>query len=298
MSILVKPASTAARLRVHGTVVEDRFGPLHTRDTLLEWGSITKTVTATIASLLDREQLLSLDDPVREYLPRSLLPRSVTVSSLVSHTSGLSSLPADALTQWADLVDPYAKYTTAHFDEQVIPRLNAMRSRREGEFSYSNLGYAVLTRALERASGESWWTLARDRVLAPWGIADVALNHVGHLTERIRGRTPQLTTLTGRPRSTWTDTGPFVGAGGIMSTFDALEAYAQASRAHGHATRRDGWMRADGFWWHNGNNRDQGAYLGISDDGARIVTAHTIARRIGAADRIARRLLRAHGGGA
>ncbi|WP_144931401.1 beta-lactamase family protein [Kocuria marina] len=46
MSIFVRQRSTAFRLRQSGAVLTEDFGPLHRADTLLEWASVTKTVTA------------------------------------------------------------------------------------------------------------------------------------------------------------------------------------------------------------------------------------------------------------
>lgn len=55
-----------------------------------------------------------------------------------------------------------------------------------------------------------------------------------------------------------------------------------------------GWMRSATLWWHNGHNRDQGAFVGISDTGERVVTVHAVGHRVGASDRIATRLAQRH----
>lgn len=295
MSVLLRDRSIASRLRNDGRIVTETFGPLHgDRRSLLEWGSITKTVTAVLTRRLSARGAVDLSAPASEYLPDSGLPVWVDVRSLITHTSGLPAMPSDVLATWAERKNPFAKYTTARFDEQIVPRLGEEHTGRVGVYAYSNLGYAVLTRILEIVAGQTWWQLARESILNPWGVSDVAVNHVDQLDAVDRERTLELRTWTGAHRGTWIDTGPFVGAGGLLGTFDALERYAIAARANAGPGRPCGWMRSATLWWHNGHNRDQGAFVGISDTGERVVTVHAIGHRVGASDRIATRLVRRH----
>jgi len=88
---------------------------------MLEWGSITKTVTAHIAEQLDHAGTLDLSAPMSVYLPEMKLPREVDVRSLVTHPSGLPRLPHGIITSAAEACDPYAKYITTYFDAKVLP---------------------------------------------------------------------------------------------------------------------------------------------------------------------------------
>lgn len=287
MSWLVRTRSTAHRVRDGNAVTDESFGALHAGSPLLEWGSISKTVTAQIVRHLDDAGTIALSGPVREYLPETDLPPAVDVRSLVTHTSGLPRVPADIITSVADLRDPYAKYTNAHVDAEVLPGLERQRRGRLGTFAYSNLGYAVLTRLLERASGRDWWTLASDLVFGPLGIADVTVQPDPR-------RIPVLRTWTGAIRAQWTDTGPFIGAGGVHGTFDALERYAIGVTRAQRGAKPLGWMDSPRLWWHNGHNRDHGAFVGVSHDGTRVITVHTLGHGLGRADRIATKLDRRH----
>lgn len=286
----VREKSVAFRLREHGEVTAEEVGPLHRGSPMLEWGSVTKTVTAQITDRLADAGVLDLSWPVGRCLPEAGLPRSVDVRSLVTHTSGLPRVPADMLTTLAEARDPYAKYTTAFFDAEVLPALAGQHEGPVGRFAYSNLGYAVLTRLLEVVTGRDWWTLARDEVFAPLGITDVAIRPDPE-------RVPVMVSITGRVRRQWTDTGPFIGAGGVHGTFDALEAYAVAVARRTPGVKPSGWMDDPTLWWHNGHNRDHGAFIGVSHDGSRVVTVHTLGHRAGRADRIAARLERGRSGG-
>ena len=283
MSFLIRNRSIAFRIRDAGQKTDENFGTAHLGQPMLEWGSITKTVTARIAERLDEAGNLDLSAPVSDYLPTAKLPRSVDVRSLVTHTSGLPQLPADMFDSVTALRDPYAKYTTGYFDEQVLPSLAEQHTGTVGEFVYSNLGYGVLTRLLEVATGQDWWSLAKSEVFDPHGLTDIT---VAPPADRV----PVLRTWAGTARKQWRDSGPFIGAGGIHSTFDALEQYARATAQNCCETPPFGWMSSPSLWWHNGHNRDHGSFVGVSHDHSRVLTVHTLGYRAGRADHIASRL--------
>ena len=285
MSWLVRQKSQAYRLRDNGDITAEQIGPLHRSSPMLEWGSISKTVTARITDQLARAGTVDLSAPVSEYLPEAKLQSTVDVRSLVAHTSGLPRVPKGMITTLAEARDPYAKYTTAYFDDEVLPTLAEQRTDTLGTFDYSNLGYAVLTRLLEVVTERDWWTLATREVFTPLGITDVAICPDP-------ARVPVLRTWTGSVRQQWADTGPFIGAGGVHGTFDALEQYATSIAAQSPGVKPFGWMEDPELWWHNGHNRDHGAFIGVSRDGSRVVTVHTLGYNAGQADKIAARLER------
>jgi CubicO group peptidase (beta-lactamase class C family) len=285
MSWIVRHKSEAHRLRSAGRIDVEHIGPLHEGAPLLEWGSVTKTVTARIAEQLDRDGAVDLSAPVSDYLPETGLPTEVDVRSLAEHTSGLPRLPRGMIRSTADARDPYAKYTTEHFDADVLPGLSEQRRGAPGSFEYSNLGYAVLTRVLEVATGNDWWTLAKRHVFTPLDITDVSIRPDPE-------RVPLLHTWTGRVCTQWTLPGAFVGAGGLHGTFDALESYAIACAQQTPGRKPYGWMDDGDLHWHNGGTLDHGAFVGISHDGSRVITVHTLGYNGARVDRVAARLAR------
>lgn len=285
MTLFARQRSRAWRVRIVGEVVDEQFGPLHRRGAMLEWGSITKTATAAIAHRLADTDLLRFTDPVLAHLPDAGLPEIVTVRSLVEHYSGLRRMPSRSVAGRYSSADPFAVFTTEFFDDRVVPRLEHERTGPYGRHWYSNLGYAVLVRILEKATGRTWWDLARDLVFSPMAITDVGVDPTDP-------RVPELRTLDGTVRTHWAlSAGPFVGAGGLIGTFDALESYAIASqRAAPKRDRMLGWSHGSGFWWHDGQVRDHGAWVGVDDAATRVITTHAIGHLIGAADATAMRL--------
>lgn len=273
----VREHGLAWRLHLADGRVWERRGPLHGAETLVEWGSVTKPVTAALAHLLAAAGVVDLAAPVAHYLPAAPLPPQVTLARLVDHTSGLPAVPPDIGWQ----ANPWAKYTPAYFDAHVVPRLGIGQTLHVGRFSYSNLGYAVLTRALEVAAGASWPELVQREIFGPWGIGGVTTVH-------LPGRVAVLHDRWGRVREQWQDTGPFVGAGGLLSPLAGLTDFARGVARH--LPSMPGWIQVGDSWWHNGQNRDHGAYVEIRP-GRFAIAVHTVGHRPWTADRLAARLL-------
>jgi len=114
--------------------------------TAFEIGSITKTMTAALLA-----EIIGRGTPI-------------TVGNIVTHTSGLPSLPWRA-TDWSN---PYARLTEVDLlDTPAKMQLkHAPGSRRE----YSNFALMVLSYALAKHSGSDFETLLRERLLSPLGM--------------------------------------------------------------------------------------------------------------------------------
>ncbi|MCF3962516.1 beta-lactamase family protein [Streptomyces fuscigenes] len=142
-----------------------------------ETGSASKPYTGLLLARLLADGTVGGNDPAAAYLAPGgrTGPRDVTLTHLVTHTSGLPPLPADfypgALRRWRD--NPYAHYGP----ERVVRAfLRAGPRHRPGtRWRYSNFGAAVLGHALAAAADTAWEHLLTDRVLRPLGLAGTAL---------------------------------------------------------------------------------------------------------------------------
>src|SRR5690606_12939120 len=111
--------------------------------------------------------VVSLEDPVERHLPDGWTVPSyeghpITLRDLATHTSGLPRMPARFSPVNAQ--DPYA----AMNDDSLRVHVAASPpTRAPGEYAYSNLGFALLGRALAHAGGKPWSELLRERVLEP-----------------------------------------------------------------------------------------------------------------------------------
>ena len=167
------------------------------RDTAFPIGSITKAFTATMAMGLVADCDISLDAPLREYLPElGAEPADpcagITLRQLLSHTSGLVAGP--------DAVNGVSmrRYVLDNCRQQnlVLPPGSA--------FSYSNLGYVLVGHLIEMITGMTWWEAAELIVLKPLGILPTFITAPapytaerriasGHSYNRAGGRTVPVT---------------------------------------------------------------------------------------------------------
>jgi CubicO group peptidase (beta-lactamase class C family) len=136
--------------------------------TIFEAGSVSKQFTAAAVLTLVNEGKLSLDDPVRKYVPE--LPDSaaaVTIRQILSHTSGLRD--------WGTIVGMAGwrrgtrLVTHAHVLE-VLSRQRALNFAPGTQWSYSNSGYNLAAMVVERVSGKSFPDFTRERLFVPNGM--------------------------------------------------------------------------------------------------------------------------------
>lgn len=135
-----------------------------TADTAFAIGSLTKQFTAACVLLLAEDGKLSLDDPVSKYFPPLTRAGDVTLLDLMNHVSGYRDFyPLDYLNgELAAATTPDAalkRYGTRPLDFAPGTR-----------WSYSNTGYLILGRVVEKASGESLGAFLQRRIFGPLGM--------------------------------------------------------------------------------------------------------------------------------
>jgi CubicO group peptidase (beta-lactamase class C family) len=129
-------------------------------------GSIAKQVTGACAVLLERDGTLDVEAPIMESLPE--LPQwaaSIRVRHLIHHTAGLPA--TDAIWERMEAVGE-RDWTS----DGVFRALAELRpSRPPGEvYEYSNAGYVLLARIVERLSGRGLAVVASERLFRPLGL--------------------------------------------------------------------------------------------------------------------------------
>ncbi|MCW4385459.1 beta-lactamase family protein [Salinibacterium sp. SYSU T00001] len=139
--------------------------------------SCTKSFTAAAILILRDEGKLKLDDPVSSHVPgfsAVALPTAdspeVTLRMLLTMSAGF---PTDD--PWADRQE---SMTPAEFDTLLSAGLS-FDSVPGTSFAYSNLGYALLGRVIESASGMGYREFVRERLLEPLGLYGTAFE-AGH----------------------------------------------------------------------------------------------------------------------
>jgi CubicO group peptidase (beta-lactamase class C family) len=154
------------RLVHAGGFADEAVTPVPDADTAFRIASCTKSFTA-VAMLQQRDAgRLDLDAPVTDYLPLTTVPAAApTVAQLASMAAGF---PTDD--PWGDRQESLALEDFDRMAAAGFRLVDAPGTR----FEYSNLGYALLGRVIERASGRRYLDLVREDVLTPLGLAGIA----------------------------------------------------------------------------------------------------------------------------
>lgn len=134
-------------------------------ESIFEAGSVSKQFTAAAVLLLAGQGKLSLDDPVRKYIPE--LPdygQPLTIRHMMNHTSGLRDWGSvEAIAGWPRTT---RVYTHAHVLE-IVSRQRALNYPPGAEYSYSNTGFNLATMVVSRVSGKSFPEFTRDSIFSP-----------------------------------------------------------------------------------------------------------------------------------
>lgn len=148
-----------------------------TADTVFRMASLTKSFTALAALKLRDEGRLDLNAPVTRYVPQlHALPLSAYADSSPSSPAESAPRLYELLNHSAGFVtdDPWADRKLDMTEPEFTALLSAgtplARLPAEG-FEYSNLGYAVLGRAISNTSGQSYQHFITQNLLQPLGMS-------------------------------------------------------------------------------------------------------------------------------
>ncbi len=230
--------------------------------------SVSKQFTAAAILLLAEDGKLSLDDPVKKWLP-SLPPAAdpITLRQLLSHTGGLIDyedlMPADQATQLHDI-------DVLHLLEKE-DRLYFVPGT---DYRYSNGGYALLALIVGKASGQDFATFLRQRIFLPLGMASTVAHQDG--VDTVAHRAYGYSLVDGHwQRTDQSMTSAVLGDGGIYSSIDDLAEWDAAlyderllkadslRQAFSPATKTDepdvpfygfGWRINGDTLWHSGES--------------------------------------------
>lgn len=160
--------------------VEKRLPP--DEDTIFGMASVSKSFTALSVMQLQDAGILSVDDPVKKYIPEYEDGR-VKISHLLTHSAGYFPLKRILVKDVAEQLGIYdggareLGYDDRLAEEglrQVCARLNAQENRlgEPGQYmSYSNDGYGILSEIIHRTGGEdSYGEYVQRHILEPMGM--------------------------------------------------------------------------------------------------------------------------------
>jgi CubicO group peptidase (beta-lactamase class C family) len=194
---------------------DDRVGPVPTTATAFRVASCTKSFTAATLLTFVAEGAVSLETPLTEVLPATVLgaSRAPTLGELASMAGGI---PIDD--PWADRQE---SMTTADFDRLVGDGIRLV-SEPGTRYEYSSFAYAILGRVLERVGRRPYPELVRSRVLEPLGL--VGLGYDRSIDAPIA---PGYARVEGEwALQPWAEPGAFSALGGMIASPTALATWA------------------------------------------------------------------------
>lgn len=196
-------------------------------DTIFDLASLTKPVcTGALAMLLWQEGLLEPDDRVGEHVPEFSggWRDSVTIGQVLSHSSGLpSGIPLSELCRTPG---------------EVLERICEVEKAYEpgARTLYSDTGFILMGKLLERLSGKTLDSLASGKVFSPLEMADTAFSPASQLRDRIAATQnhPERGVLVGEVHDgNAAFMGGVSGHAGLFSTVGDLAAFSRAMLGRG-----------------------------------------------------------------
>ncbi len=133
-------------------------------ETIFAIGSISKQFTCAAVLLLAEEGKLSVHDPVAKWYPGLTRARDITLLDLMNHVSGYPDYyPLDYVERRMQKpIDP---------DELLRQYSGGKLDFEPGtKYSYSNTGYILLGRVVEKVAGKSFGDFLAERIFRPLGL--------------------------------------------------------------------------------------------------------------------------------
>jgi D-alanyl-D-alanine carboxypeptidase len=130
------------------------------------FGSNTKLYIAVTLAKLQEEGVLSLDDPLYQWIPAyAFVDSTATIRQLLSHQTGIFDFANDQWNFFWNLI----LSDTSHFftPEEVLATIGNPHFDPGNGFRYSNTNYLLAGMIIEAASGESWIQKLHDVIFDP-----------------------------------------------------------------------------------------------------------------------------------
>lgn len=189
---------------------KDKFFKTNFNDSITEnhhflAASITKMFTATAIMLLHQSEQLNINDKITDNMPNSNEPylpahpdyeipfkNQITIKNLLNHTAGVFDLlndavPSTAPVTYADsnffeyMIEEYGEEYTFTFDDAIkaLVESEIYYFEPNTDWSYSNTGYQILGKIIERVSNKTYSEFLSDSIFIPNNLNSTTSPYLG-----------------------------------------------------------------------------------------------------------------------
>jgi CubicO group peptidase (beta-lactamase class C family) len=152
-----------------------------TPDTVYQWASVTKTLTAAAIMQLREQGLIDLDAPVSDYLDYFPAEFPITVRHLLTHSSGLPE-PADFLLLHLRLKGQPSPDFDA-MDREYYKGVSNLMLEPGSQSAYVNLDYVTLGQVIAAVSGQPYDEYVQEHILNPLGMTNTDFSYSNDFME-------------------------------------------------------------------------------------------------------------------
>jgi len=239
---MVKPDTPGAAVLVlqdGRTVFERGYGVTDLRtksrideQTNFRLASLTKQFTAMSIMLLVHDGKLRYDETLTEVFPEfPAYGKKISIRQLLNHTSGLLDYEDIMAKQYGDTPDDQIPQISDAGVLALMEKASSAQFPPGSKWQYSNSGYCVLARVVEKVSGEKFGDFLAERIFAPLKMPSTlayekGVNEVPH---RAYGHTPDGASFRQTDQSSTSAT---LGDGGVYTSLTDLARWDKALAQH------------------------------------------------------------------
>ncbi|MES2795070.1 MAG: serine hydrolase domain-containing protein [Bacteroidota bacterium] len=136
-------------------------------NTAFQLASVSKQFTSVAIMQLKQKGLLNYSDPVYKHVPNFPYDSSITIRSLLTHSSGIPNY-IYALDKIYDKKNPLSNSLVVNLMGQYRPNINYLPNKK---FNYNNSNYMYLAYIVEKLSGMNFRQYAQKNLFGPAGMS-------------------------------------------------------------------------------------------------------------------------------
>lgn len=167
--------------KAYGTANKD-FEVPNRVDTKFNLGSMNKMFTAVAIAQLAEQGKLSFDDPLARFLPDFPDPdaaKKIQIKHLLTHTSGLGSYFNQKFIE-----SSRSRWRTV--DEMMeLARGESLAFEPGTRWQYSNTGFLVLGKVIEKVTGQDYFEYVREHIYEPAGMTNTDAYELDYVTPNL-----------------------------------------------------------------------------------------------------------------